>query len=285
MATSFLSGGPTTPIAQPSDLDSKLDADAGAPDFSTSDTYEEGEWVNYNGKLWRCHTAVTTSGDWTGVSNWTQKNMTSPDATLDITSDNALRVVAANGTQLWMQGYNALDKSSEVTSNAVTLSNEAINYIEFAVNAAGAITITLPTASAGKVSDLVLEVKNPPLNSSADTYPSAWSDQTGYNQGNRVLKDGKVWICIASNGSTQGTWVASEWQTACIAIAGLESTLGVLIPKGEILQDMLTISPGEVAELYFTLTKVTKTISGGNTTIPMYKVMKLSLVDSAGATS
>lgn len=34
--------------------------------FSTSSTYAVGDYVVYNGKLWKCKTAVTTAGAWTG---------------------------------------------------------------------------------------------------------------------------------------------------------------------------------------------------------------------------
>ena len=45
-----------------------------APEFSTSGTYAVGEYVTHNGGLYRCRSAVTTAGDWTGTGtngNWT----------------------------------------------------------------------------------------------------------------------------------------------------------------------------------------------------------------------
>lgn len=48
-----------------------------APAFSTSATYDLGDYVIYNGKLYECTTAVTTAGAWV-AGNWTEsKVMTS----------------------------------------------------------------------------------------------------------------------------------------------------------------------------------------------------------------
>ena len=52
----------------------KADASAIAPTFSTSSTYAMGEYVTYNGMLYRCTTAVTTAGAW-DASKWTADNM------------------------------------------------------------------------------------------------------------------------------------------------------------------------------------------------------------------
>ena len=41
-----------------------------APDFSDSETYAVGAQVIYNKKIWKCHTAVTSAGAWTGDINW-----------------------------------------------------------------------------------------------------------------------------------------------------------------------------------------------------------------------
>ena len=47
-----------------------------APDFDATATYTAGAWVNYGGKLWKCHTAVETAGAWTGATNWTEVPIT-----------------------------------------------------------------------------------------------------------------------------------------------------------------------------------------------------------------
>lgn len=38
--------------------------------FSTTKTYAVGDYVVYNLKLWRCKTAVSSAGAWTGTTNW-----------------------------------------------------------------------------------------------------------------------------------------------------------------------------------------------------------------------
>lgn len=43
-----------------------------AGEFSPTSTYAVGAYVVYGGAFWRCTTAVTTAGSWTGNSNWTQ---------------------------------------------------------------------------------------------------------------------------------------------------------------------------------------------------------------------
>ena len=40
--------------------------------FSTTSTYAVGAYVVYDYKLWKCSSAVTTAGAWTGSTNWTQ---------------------------------------------------------------------------------------------------------------------------------------------------------------------------------------------------------------------
>ena len=124
-----------------------------APAFSTSSTYAVGEHVTYNGGLYRCTTAVTTAGAWTGSANWTADTMTDPDAVLDITSQNQLRVVAKDGTLLWAQGYDLASTSS------ATLACDATNNFTFA-DGATTQAFTLPTAPTGKVGDFGLDIDN-----------------------------------------------------------------------------------------------------------------------------
>ena len=40
--------------------------------FSTTKTYAVGDYVVYQLKLWKCTTAVTSAGAWTGTANWTE---------------------------------------------------------------------------------------------------------------------------------------------------------------------------------------------------------------------
>lgn len=49
-------------------------ANIGGTDFSTSSTYAVGQIVKYNGKLYKCVTAVTTAGAWS-ASNWEEVSL------------------------------------------------------------------------------------------------------------------------------------------------------------------------------------------------------------------
>ena len=143
-------GNPTDSGVKASD---KLNSTSAAPAFSSSSTYAVGEHCTYNGALYRCTTAVTTAGAWTGSTNWTADTMTDPDAVLDITSQNQLRVVAKDGTLLWAQGYDLASTSS------ATLACDATTNFTF-VDGATTQAFTLPTAPTGKVGDFGLDIDN-----------------------------------------------------------------------------------------------------------------------------
>ena len=144
------SGNPTDSGIKPSD---KLDSTSAAPAFSTdsSVSYPVGSHVTYNGKLYVCTTA-TTGGTWVAAS-WTADTMTDPDAVLDITAQNQLRVVAKDGTLLWAQGYDLASTSS------ATLACDACNNFTF-VDGATTQAFALPTAPSGKVGDFGLDIDN-----------------------------------------------------------------------------------------------------------------------------
>lgn len=137
----------------PAVLNGKLEATSAAPAFDATKTYSAGEYVTYEGGLYECTTAITTAGSWTGSTNWTARDMTTPDATLDLMADGRLRLVSADGEVLWMQGYGLESASS------VTLSCDKVNFYAFA---SGTVTqaFDMPSAPSGKVGDFVLDVDN-----------------------------------------------------------------------------------------------------------------------------
>ena len=47
-----------------------------APVYSSSSTYDIGDYVSYQGKLYKCNTAITTAESWTS-SHWTETNVMS----------------------------------------------------------------------------------------------------------------------------------------------------------------------------------------------------------------
>lgn len=230
-------------------LGGKLDSNAAAPDYDATATYAEGEHVTYLGKFYYAKQAITTAEAWT-AAHWQETDMTTPDATLDITSQGSLRVVSAGGQTLWQQGYDLADTSSS------TLGTDKVCKYDFAANATANVTLTLPTAAAGKVGDFILDVTNPALDSSAASYPSAFSDAATYAVGAEVVYDSKIWRCVTAV-ETAGAWTgATNWEEAWpyFSIAGLLSTVEMVVPEGENLSEILTFAPGTKCELYFTQT-------------------------------
>ena len=233
----------------PGELTGKLDSVAAAPDFSSSYTYFVGDYVTYLGRLYKCTTAVTMAGAWTGSTNWTEVDMTSPDATVDITNDGFLRVVSADGEILWAEGYNLSEDSSD------SMTNWSVRGYAFAANATDGVALSLPTAMAGKVGDFILDVTNPALDTTS--LPTAFSDAATYAAGDIVSYDSKIWRCVVAV-ETAGAWTGTtNWEEAWpyITLAQVTAmTASVVVPAGEDLQEMLSFAPGTMCELYFTQT-------------------------------
>lgn len=229
-------------------IQGKLDSTAAAPDFSTSSTYFVGDYVTYLGKLYRCKTAITTAGSWE-ASKWDTVDMTSPDATADITNDGFLRIVDANGTILWAEGYNLSEDSSG------SMANWSVGGYAFAANATDGVELSLPTVMAGKVGDLILDVTNPALDTTS--LPTAFSNSATYAAGDIVSYDSKLWRCVVAV-ETAGAWTGTiNWEEAWpyITLSQVTAmTVSVVVPAGEDLQEMLKFAPGTMCELYFTQT-------------------------------
>lgn len=268
------SGNPVDSGVKASD---KLDASSASDPFSSdsSVSYPVGSRCVYNGKLYKC-IAATTGGVWDSTK-WTPDNMTTPDATLDVTAAKQLRVVAVDGTVIWAQGYDL------ATTSSATISNEALNKYDFAVNATDEVSLTLPTPLSGKVGDFVLDVTNPALNPS-DT--SSWApefdpDKSDYNVGDVVSYDNKQWRCATAI-TTAGPWTGStNWVEALpyFDLSGLGTIFNVVIPVNENLTDMLTFAPGDMAELYFTQTSFT--VEG----LPAWKIVRQDVEAAVEAAS
>lgn len=252
-----------TRIPKMADLDAKLGSTSAAPAFDATATYDVGKHVTYNGQLYRCTTAVTTAGAW-NAANWTAEDMTTPDATLDVTAAKQLRVVAVDGTVIWAQGYDL------ATTSSATISNEALNKYDFTVNATDAVSLTLPTPLSGKVGDFVLDVANPALDDTATGWATAFSTEATYAVDAVVSYDNKQWRCTVAV-ETAGEWTGStNWVEALpyFDLSGLGTIFNVVVPVNENLTDMLTFAPGDMAELYFTQTAFTV---GG---LPAWKIVR-----------
>ena len=59
---------------QPLTLVANVDLESLADEFSTSSTYEVGEYVRRGGVMYRCITAVTTAGAWDSTK-WVEVNI------------------------------------------------------------------------------------------------------------------------------------------------------------------------------------------------------------------
>ena len=104
-------------VALESDVAGKLDQGSAAPVFDDTVAYVSGYHVTYGGKLYR-FTADHAAGAWTGT-DVVEDNMTTPDATLDITSAGKLRVVAADGTIMWTESTAPVDSVNGKTGVVV----------------------------------------------------------------------------------------------------------------------------------------------------------------------
>ena len=132
----------------------KLNSSSAAPAYDSTATYAVGDHVTYNGALYVCSTAISTAEAWNSA-HWTAEDMTTPDATLDVTAtDKLLRLVATNGDIIWGQGYNLS------TTSSATVLTEQVSPFTFAADAAADQAIVLPTVAAGKVGDFILDVTN-----------------------------------------------------------------------------------------------------------------------------
>ena len=300
------------------DFDAKLDSTAAAPEFDATKPYVVGDYVTYYGGLYVCKEAHP-AGAW-NPTHFDLTDMTTPDATLDVTSQGALRVVSADGTILWQQGYNLkttslTDDDSDATNGiTIDLSNEAVNYYAFAKDYTGEVTIALPARTTGKVSDFILDVSNAATatafsattdyavndrvlyggaiyycstahsagawNSSDFTlvYSAFSSAATSYAVGALVVYNNKLWKCTVAldksgDPAWDGSWTGeANWETAHFTLDMTNNSF--VVADGDNLDDMTSITVGELSEFYFTLTAFQL---GSN---PTYKVVKQVVVDA-----
>ena len=261
-------------VVQNNDIkNSKLNTSVFAPEFDQTSSYYAGTHVTYNGNVYAFIKDHVLSGSMTfkawDTTEVSAVSMTSPDATFDVLSYGGLRLVnTADGTILWQQGYNLSSTSS------IQLKNETVNYFEFATNATSAATLIMPARTPGKVSDFILDVKNPELTGNAFDQTSA------YSQNDEVVKDNYQWKALTAI-AADTAWNAANWEQLPyprITISNdLDLTMAAYIPSNEMLSDMFTIAPGETSELYFTQTAFTKTVSSKQ--LPVYKIVKQTITD------
>lgn len=112
-------------------IDGKLDATSAAPAFSTTSTYVVGDRVTYNGRPYRCTTAVTTPGAW-DASKWAS-------ADLALTADLPYSQTATTG------------------GSSIALSTRSGNRYDLSA-VTGTVSVTLPTIETAKCADVVCTI-------------------------------------------------------------------------------------------------------------------------------
>ena len=255
----------------------KLNSTSAAPAFSSSATYAVGDHCTYNGVLYVCAVAKTTASATTPdndiynatsapTNHWTVTDMTTPDATLDVTSDGRLRVVAANNAELWSQGYDLASASS------ATLSCDRGNLVEFAATTATAFS----DSTAYAIGDLVVH-DGKVYKFTAAHAAGAWVGTDAEIAAQALTlptaPSGKVGDFGLDVDNTANATVSMS-----ASLTGLDSAFSVVVPKGENLADMLTFAGGELAVLYFTLTAFRVN------NLPTWQVLK-QVVENGGAVS
>lgn len=181
-----------------------------APDFSTSGTYAEGALCTYNGALYRCTTAVTSAGDWTGPANWASATVEDVLAALRSALAGKADTSALAG-KLDAVKRNLLDYTSGTTLAPGT----AIYRSAFAADGTfPTITATaIPTAAAYYQFELELTV--PSTVPSTITGPSGWTWIDGHGLPDPADLVGGETICISVRlDCTARTFLASVWRVA-----------------------------------------------------------------------
>lgn len=101
-----------------------------APAYSTSATYAVGDYVNYNGSIYRCTTAITTAESWTS-GHWTAvvlgadlaaqvsdlKTQIEEDEAITIETEETEVTTEILGSLTWTSGYMGITGSTGATSN------------------------------------------------------------------------------------------------------------------------------------------------------------------------
>lgn len=129
----------------------KLDGDAAAAAYATNRAYAVGEYVSYEGRVYKCTTAHS-AGAW-DPAHFTEERLMDPDASLvidDVTGE--LKVTDAGGNVVWSSRTASmydLVKTSSATPQA-----NSVQLLEVT----DGMTITIPTAPGGKACDFILDV-------------------------------------------------------------------------------------------------------------------------------
>ena len=149
-----------------------------APAYSTSGLYSVGQYVTYNGYLYRCNTAITTAESWT-ASHWTQTNLGAD--VYDLKSalySNAIEKITAFPSNALRNNYglNSAGKYASVSNSVGGNSTRASGgYIAF-VQLGSYITVNAGYKATFAIWDTI------PVNTSlSTTHRTEFVDVTGGN--------------------------------------------------------------------------------------------------------
>ena len=169
-------------IAQGLDLLSMMSA----PLFSTSETYEVGDYVSYQYKLYKCTTAVTVAGRW-NANNWTETTTTD-----EITSliSNKLSAPATTGTagQILKLDSNL----NPVWADASSGTNVVVTPIQTIGQKIATIRVD------GTDEDIYIP-----------TIADEYDPSSRYGEGSVVLHNGATYVCLDS--VAEGSYITGEW--------------------------------------------------------------------------
>lgn len=275
-------------LADQSDLDKRLFSSAIAPAYSNQNTYAVGERVTRKGLVFKCISAITTPEEFI-AAHWDVVDVFSTDASLDIGENGELKVVAEDGTNIWVQGYNLETESITAIGSKIRLSNETVNRYAFSPLSADVVTIEFQKIEPDKAGDVFLDVTGPVLPdfsvsatyaqgdyvvysgevwqcSVAVTTAGSWTGTTNwtktvaaydssstYGVGDKAVSGGKVWQCTTAN--TTGNWDDSKWKCASFTFGPAWPTdFNVVVDAGENLTAMFTVEPNDLCELHFAMT-------------------------------
>lgn len=254
--------------ADSSALAAKAESTALAPAWISGHAYFKGDRVSYEGLLYECLSTVAGSTDPSAdTTHWKLTDLAAPDATLDILSDGRLRVVAADGTPMWTQGYELASES------AVALSCEKSNYYSFSAPA------EFSASTAYAAGDQVTYTENDVTKVYQFNAAHAAGAWTGTDVDEAPIRQ-KFALPKAPSGVV-GDFVLDIANTAAFeAEVVLDGVLGtdydVIVEKGRALSDVLSIPAaadgvGALVELYFTMTAF------GTAAKPAWRVVRLNV--------
>ena len=143
-----------------------------APAYSTSSTYAVGQYVTYDGYLWRCTTAITTAESWTS-GHWTKVALASEVSDLK----SALRFMDSI--------YGAKTKESFLSMTEV-LPNKTVASVNGAlklIDNTGTYVLKVPTSVLSTDPFLIVHPNNMVI--VGTTYQIFWSDSDAFTSSAR----------------------------------------------------------------------------------------------------